>query len=195
MGCYGKWHIDVESLKCSSGVLTKTACFSLGCWSNREENICFQLIKPDFSWFGFVFFCHCCCFGKTTHPPGVHQWAAGMFPIISSYPRGLSWMHPTSLHPCYGFDAGVMCLLSFIHQVGCRQLAPDLLQVRTENPAPARNDGDPKSASAPCTQQGSGTVRQPPDQLLSFPPLNSMPVSDETGAVHYRNQPGFVIQL
>jgi len=77
-------------------------------------------------------------------------------------------MHPPSLHPCYGFDADAMCLLSFIHQVGCCHLAPDLLQVRAETLTLTKNAGDPKSASAPCTQQGSGTLRQPPDQLLYF---------------------------
>lgn len=173
MGCYGKWHIDVESLKCSLGILTKTACFSLGRWSNREDNISFQLKNPDFSCFCFVFFCHCCCCcGKTTHPPGSASVGCRRVSHHLTISSGLSWMHPTSLHPRYCFDARVTCLLFFINKVGCCHLAPDLLQVRTETPA--RNDGDPKSAAAPCTQQGSGTLRRPPDRLLSFPPLNAM---------------------
>lgn len=194
-GCYGKWHIDVESLKCSLGILTKTACFSLGCWSNREDNISFQLIKPDFSCFCFVFFCHCCCCccGKTTHPPGSASVGCRCVSHHRTISSGLSWMHPTSLHPCYGFDAGVTCLLFFISQVGCwhltcfrwgQKLQPGMMVTQRQH-----------QLLAPSKAQAlSGNL------LTSFfhfhhlmPCLSAS--SDETTAGHYRNQPGLIIQI
>lgn len=105
-------------------------------------------------------------------------------------------MHPTSLHPYYGFDAGAMCLLSFIHQVGCHHLTSDLLQVRTGTPAPARKNGDKRQhqALAPRKAQAlSGNLWTSFFRFHLIPCLSA--ISDEITAGHYRNQLGFVIQL
>lgn len=141
-------------------------------WSNRKENICFQLIKPNFSWFDFLFFCCCCC-GKNNpaswSASGDCRQVSHHLMISSGVFLGASYL--TS--PLLWFWC--RCDVLIVLYPSGRLWSPDIWSASGEdrNTSPSKEGWWPKAASAPCTQQGSGTLRQSLDHLLWFP-LNSM---------------------
>lgn len=140
-------------------------------WSNREENICFQLIKPNFSWFGFLFFC-CCC-GKNNPSPWSTSGDCRQVSCHLVISLGAFLCAPYLTSPLLWFWC--RCHVLIVLYPSGRLSSPDIWSASGEdrNTSPSKEEWWQKAASGPCTQEGSGTLRQPLDQLLSFP-LNSM---------------------
>lgn len=103
----------------------------------------------------------------------------GAFYLASPLPWFCYWCH---VH-IFLYPSGRLC-----------HLAPDLHQMRTETPSPAKNDGDLKAESPSKAQALSGNCLTSCFYFHHLIPCLSAS-SDKIAAGHRRTQPGFIIQL